>query len=164
MVIKSITGSHKVIDILNRLGHSMSYTTVEELQTELTFGESNREQITHTGMNLKPSLTTGVAFDNFHRFVETLSGKGTPHGSVEKGYQLPREEIVNSDKSMAFPEKISQEEIPDVDLEVTHVNESQNLTHQNHLGRSISKNSKSRKDIGKIPRRAYEAKGTDIEP
>ena len=65
MVIKSITGSHKVIDILNRLGHSMSYTTVEELQTELTFGESNREQITPTGMNLKPSLATGVVFDNF---------------------------------------------------------------------------------------------------
>ena len=115
-------------------------------------------------MNLNPSLTTGVVFDNFHRFVETLGGKDTLHDSVEKGYQLPREEIVNSDKGMAFPGKISQEETSVIDLEVTHVNESQKLTHQNHLGWSISKNSKSRKDKGNIPRRAYEAKGTDIAP
>ena len=31
MVMKSTVGSRKVIDILNRLGHSVSYTTVEEL-------------------------------------------------------------------------------------------------------------------------------------
>ena len=115
-------------------------------------------------MNLNPSLTTGVVFDNFHRFVETLSGKDTLHDSVEKGYQLSTEEIVNSDKSMAFPGKISQEEISVIGLKVTQVNESQKITHQNHLGWSISKNSKSRKDIGKIPRRAYETKGTDIAP
>lgn len=115
-------------------------------------------------MNLNPSLTTGVVFDNFHRFVETLSGKDTLHDSVEKGYQLSTEEIVNSDKSIAFPGKISQEEISVIGLEVTQVNESQKITHQNHLGWSISKNSKSRKDIGKIPRRAYETKGTDIAP
>ena len=115
-------------------------------------------------MNLNPSLTTGIVFDNFHRFVETLSGKDTLHDSVEKGYQLSTEEIVNSDKSMAFPGKISQEEISVIGLEVTQVNESQKITHQNHLGWSISKNSKSRKDIGKIPRRAYETKGTDIAP
>ena len=29
MAMKSITGSHKVIDILNRLGHSISHTTVK---------------------------------------------------------------------------------------------------------------------------------------
>lgn len=115
-------------------------------------------------MNLNPNLTTGIVFDNFHRFVETLSGKDTLHDSVEKGYQLSTEEIVNSDKSMAFPGKISQEEISVIGLEVTQVNESQKITHQNHLGWSISKNSKSRKDIGKIPRRAYETKGTDIAP
>lgn len=41
--MKSITGSRKVSDILNKLGHSINYTTAEELQTELTFGESNTE-------------------------------------------------------------------------------------------------------------------------
>ena len=40
--MKRITESWKVTDILNRMGHSISYTTVEELETKLTFGESNR--------------------------------------------------------------------------------------------------------------------------
>ena len=45
MVMKNIKGSRTVINILNRLGHSIIYTTVEELETELNFGESNSEQI-----------------------------------------------------------------------------------------------------------------------
>ena len=88
MAIKSTTGSRKVIDILNRLGHSISYTTMEELETELTFAESNREQITPIGMNLTVSLATGIAFDNFDRFVETLSEKGTLHPPHKHLYGL----------------------------------------------------------------------------
>ena len=115
-------------------------------------------------MNLKASLTTGVAFDNFDRFVETLSGKDTPHDTVGIAYQLSTEETENSDKNTEFPEKTSQEEIPELDVEVTPVNESQSLTDENHLECIISKNSQSRKDTGKRRRRAYEAKGTDIAP
>ena len=37
MGMKSIAGSRKVIEILNRMGHSISYNTVEELETKLTF-------------------------------------------------------------------------------------------------------------------------------
>ena len=77
---------------------------------------------------------------------------------------MSTEEVENSDKNTTFPEKTSEEEIPEVDLEVALVNGSQNLTHQNHLHCSISKNSQSRKDTEKKRRRANEAKGTDIAP
>ena len=33
--VKSMTGSKKVLNILNRLGHCISYTTEEEIETEL---------------------------------------------------------------------------------------------------------------------------------
>ena len=49
-------------------------------------------------------------------------------------------------------------------MEVTPVNQSQSLTHQNHLECSISKNRQSRKDTGQRRRRAYKVKGTDIAP
>ena len=74
-------------------------------------------------MNLKASLATGVAFDNFDRFVETLSGKDTLHDTVGIAYQLSTEEIENSDRNTTFPEKTTQEEISEVDVEVTPVNE-----------------------------------------
>ena len=103
--MKSIKGNRTVINILNRLGHSIIYTTVEELETELNFGESNSEQIAPSGMNLKPSLATDVAFNNFDKFVEKLSGKNTLHDIVGIAYQLSTKEIENSDNNTAFPEK-----------------------------------------------------------
>ena len=41
LAIKSLTGSRKVVEILNRMGHCVNYSTVEELETELTF-EANK--------------------------------------------------------------------------------------------------------------------------
>ena len=41
-------------------------------------------------MILHPELGTGVAFDNFNRFVETLSGKDTLHDTVGIVYQTIR--------------------------------------------------------------------------
>ena len=104
MAKKNISRSPKVIDIWTGFGHSISYTTIEKLETELTLAESNREHITPIGMNLKTSLATGVTFDNFDRFVETLNGKNT----IGCAYKLSTEEIENSDKNTAFPEKTGQ--------------------------------------------------------
>ena len=35
--MKSLTGSRKVTEVLKRLGHSISYSAVEEIEAELTF-------------------------------------------------------------------------------------------------------------------------------
>ncbi|CAB4037633.1 Hypothetical predicted protein [Paramuricea clavata] len=43
-------------------------------------------------MVLSQNLGTGVAFDNFDRFVETLSGKDTLHDTVGIAYQIVSEE------------------------------------------------------------------------
>ena len=37
LAMKSLTGNRKVIEVLDRLGHSISYSVVEEIETELTF-------------------------------------------------------------------------------------------------------------------------------
>lgn len=104
MAKKNISRSPKVIDIWTGFGHSISYTTIEKLETELTLAEGNREHLTPIGMNLKTSLATGVTFDNFDRFLETLNGKNT----IACANKLSTEEIENSDKNTAFPEKTSQ--------------------------------------------------------
>jgi hypothetical protein len=43
-------------------------------------------------MVLSQNLGTGGAFDNFDRFVETLSGKDTLHDTVGIAYQIVSEE------------------------------------------------------------------------
>ena len=85
MAMKSLTGSRKVIDILNSYGYSVSM--VEEMETELTFAAANKEQLTPSGMVIAANLSTSVVFDNFDRFVETLSGKDTLHDTVGIAYQ-----------------------------------------------------------------------------
>lgn len=87
MALKSLTSSRKVVDILNRYGHCCSYNVVEELETELTFSATKQNQISPEDIILNPDLNTGVAFDDFDRYVETCSGKDTLHDTVSIIYQ-----------------------------------------------------------------------------
>ena len=41
LAMKSLTGSKKVIEVLNHYGHCPSYTTIEELETELTLSSNS---------------------------------------------------------------------------------------------------------------------------
>ncbi|GFS75832.1 hypothetical protein TNCV_4665081 [Trichonephila clavipes] len=87
MTVKSLTSSRKKINILNRLGHCCNYNTLEELETEATISSVNRSQICPPDIIQSPSLSTGVAFDNFDRYVDTLTGKDTLHDTVGIIYQ-----------------------------------------------------------------------------
>lgn len=83
LVTKSITGSRKMLNILNRMGHSISYTVTEEIETELAYGCSSEKRILPHGLQPRsPHLHTHLAFDNFDKFVETSSGKDTLHDTV----------------------------------------------------------------------------------
>lgn len=86
MSLKSLTSSRKIIDIINRYGHC-SYNVIEELETEATFSSSNRSNICPEGIVTSANLFTGVAFDNFDRYVETTSNKNTLHDTVGIIYQ-----------------------------------------------------------------------------
>ncbi|GFW88135.1 hypothetical protein TNCV_218071 [Trichonephila clavipes] len=87
MAMKSLTSSRKMINILNRLGHCCNYNALEELETEATISSVNRSQICPPDIIQSPSLSTGVAFDNFDRYVDTLTGKDTLHDTVGIIYQ-----------------------------------------------------------------------------
>ena len=61
LAIKSLTGSRKVVDILNRMGHCVRNFTVEELETELTFEDNKNSKETPLGMKTTPQFNTGIA-------------------------------------------------------------------------------------------------------
>ena len=79
--IKCLTGNVEVIQMLNRLGHSISYSQMAEIDTALAW-----KKIAHLpeeGVPLPESMvqkiSTTLAFDNIDRLEETLSGAGTSH-------------------------------------------------------------------------------------
>ena len=78
--IKSLTGNVELIKIMNRLGHSVSYSQMEELDTTLCLEKmalSNGD--ISLPSNIHPNIFTTLAWDNIDRIEETLSGGNTSH-------------------------------------------------------------------------------------
>ena len=88
LAIKNLTGSRKVVEILNRMGHCVGYSTVAERETELTFEANKGSKETPFGMKTTSEFNTGIAWDNCDCFVETKSGKDTLHDTVGIEYQM----------------------------------------------------------------------------
>lgn len=82
ITIKSLTNSKKIVHLLNRSGHCCSYTILEGLETEATFTACLRSEICPEDIIQEKNLCTGLAFDNFDRFVDTDTGKDTLHDTV----------------------------------------------------------------------------------
>lgn len=82
MTLKSLTSSRKIIDIIHRYGHCISYPEIEELETEATYTSIKKSSLYPETIKKSSNLCTGVVYDNFDRFVEIRSGKDTLHNTV----------------------------------------------------------------------------------
>ena len=78
--VKCLTGNTELIKILNRLGHSISYSQMEEIDTALCIQklEQSKDGIP-LPENISPGVFTCLAWDNIDRLEETLTGGGTSH-------------------------------------------------------------------------------------
>lgn len=79
--VKTLTGNVELIHTLNRLGHGISYSQLEENDTalcieKLSSGSTEQAVIPR---NIQPYIFTNLAWDNIDRLEETLTGKGTSH-------------------------------------------------------------------------------------
>ena len=55
---------------------------------QLTFEGTKENRLIPQQMTMDSEAGVGLAFDNFDRFVETLSGKDTLHDTVGIAYQI----------------------------------------------------------------------------
>ena len=84
-LVHSMTGSRKVMTVLNRLGHCISYSKYEELETELATAIQSRQTSSPRGAKHGPVM--GNAFDNYDELVHTLSGFESLHDTMGIFYQ-----------------------------------------------------------------------------
>ena len=113
MTIKSMTGSAKVITMLNRFGHSISLSQLRECDTAM----ANRQiETTHQGetlvpSNIRPNSFATFCWDNNDLCEETLAGEGTTHctngiiiqrKSVEDGHQQQKLSSVSNRHNRSF--------------------------------------------------------------
>ncbi|KAK3749597.1 hypothetical protein QZH41_002778 [Actinostola sp. cb2023] len=80
-VIKSLTNNVELIQIINRFGHGISYTQLEEIDTALCLQKMAKASDDKAVLpeNIHPHVCTSLAWDNIDRLEETLSGDGTSH-------------------------------------------------------------------------------------
>ena len=78
--VKSLTGNTNLIRILNRFGHGVSYSQVEEIDTALCLQKQDlSNDNVPLPVNVYPGVFTTLAWDNIDRLEETTSGEGTSH-------------------------------------------------------------------------------------
>lgn len=105
--VKTLTGNTELIQTLNKLGHGVSYSQLEENNTALCLQKlataSNQRVVLPA--SIKPHVFTNPAWDNIDRLEETLTGKGTSHrvnGIVVQanvyGPHLPRTDLPHIEK------------------------------------------------------------------
>ena len=83
MAVCHLTGSKKVITLLNRFGHEVSAPQLEELETGLAQqhleDKALRQDAGFLPLNVHSGPFLTLCSDNSDRCEETLSGKGTTH-------------------------------------------------------------------------------------
>lgn len=75
--VKSLTGSKKLVTVLNRLGHGINYSTIEELETEAAIATLDMK--TACPSEAIENSPMGLSFDNYDELMHTLSGSETLH-------------------------------------------------------------------------------------
>lgn len=105
LTAKTLTGSKRVITLLNKFGHSISYSLAEELETEPTYSSLSTEGILPREVTCTENRVCALAFDGYDRYLEIQTGKNPLHDTVGIFYREDIEEANQTFKEMQFNHK-----------------------------------------------------------
>lgn len=79
--VKTLTNNAQLVQLLNRCGHGIAYSQIEEMNTAFCLQKmaATPENDIPLPENIQPFISTTLAWDNIDRLEETLSGAGTSH-------------------------------------------------------------------------------------
>ena len=79
--VKTLTENVELIQLLNRLGHGVSYSQLEQNDTALCLQKlaADLNQTLILPGTIQPNVFPNLAWDSIDRLEETLTGEGTTH-------------------------------------------------------------------------------------
>lgn len=101
LVLKHITGSKDVINLIHRLGHCASYDSVLAYETSLAQHALHHAEDLPDGFNTGPLLI--LVWDNIDFLEETKSGSGTTHHTNGMMMQLCKQSVSQQKLAMSQP-------------------------------------------------------------
>lgn len=120
-LVKTLTGNVEIIQTLNKLGHGVSYSQLEENDTALCLQKlaASLNERNVLPSSIRRHVFTNLAWDNIDRLEETLTGKGTSHRvngiAVQAkvyGPHLPNSELPRIEKLKQRSLNIEHQELP----------------------------------------------------
>ena len=178
VALKSLTGSRKVVELLNHYGHCTNYHAVEENETELTFSATETQMETPNGLSACSKVGIRCGFDNFDRFSESQSGKSTLHDTVGISHELICSEVNGSSDAESNDQNTQEKTTDDLETYPTTTSREQvkSKTGTLEIGFSNGENSVSITEYGKAKlevvekiknkkrRQTYEPRELDVVP
>lgn len=132
LAVKGLTNSMKVVKILHRYGHVLSYDRLEELETESALAIVKNSEVCPEDILRDSRLRTGLAWNNFDRFVDTTSGKDTLHDTVGIIFQdIPNSDSSDESESDDFHQ--DDENIADSENSTLEVFSTHGMVHESEL-------------------------------
>ena len=100
LALKSLTGSKRVINLLNRNGHCASNETLRRIDMDMEESASVKcDGIVPDGISKKKGRCTGTAWDNLDINMETINGLGTMHHTYGIIYQNISDDHITAENS-----------------------------------------------------------------
>ncbi|GBP62840.1 hypothetical protein EVAR_44695_1 [Eumeta japonica] len=96
-------------EVCNFIQQNVVEKGIEELETEATYYSMLKSTICPDAIKTSSNLCTGIAFDNYDRFVETNDGKDTLHDTVGIIYQNIDPNISQESDTPNLPSSSSEE-------------------------------------------------------
>ena len=87
LTVSSVTGSKTLLRALNKMGHSIGYNAVKDLESSFSDASYKRGRSTPDGILVRPDLCLAFAFDNYDVNLDTLNGKDSLHITCGIAYQ-----------------------------------------------------------------------------
>jgi hypothetical protein len=105
--LHNLTGSRKVIDINNRLGHCISYNKTCEIETALA-EKAQQLSLGNNALSLQPLNESDIVLtyfwvDNFDMLVDKQSGGGSINTTHLMAFQELNSESVERNETLAIP-------------------------------------------------------------
>jgi len=79
--VHHVTGSAKIVTMLNRFGHCCSYTEILDLETAMAAQAEDQDSVLPYNISTHGNIVSNLCWDNFDMDEETVSGSGTTHST-----------------------------------------------------------------------------------
>ena len=115
--VKSLTGNKELIKLMNRLGHSISYSKLYEVDTAYVLQKVSRSS-SLIPEEISRYCQVSLVYDNIDRLEETLSGADTTHRvngiAIQKAFIGPKAQrpVINTPRTKQRTISIHPMELP----------------------------------------------------